>query len=90
MPLDCSGGLVAMAFETFDRCATHATMYPAGGRCPLCTDYNATAISLSKRELFAAMAMQGLLATDPQMQHTAPTLAGWAVEAADALIEVLK
>jgi hypothetical protein len=40
---------------------------------------------LTKRELIAAMAMQGLLATPGEYEH-AKTIAQWAVDQADALI----
>jgi hypothetical protein len=43
---------------------------------------------LTKRELIAAMAMQGLLATPGEYEH-AKTIAQWAVDQADALIERL-
>ena len=43
---------------------------------------------LTKRELIAAMAMQGLLAT-PGEYERAETIAQWAVDQADALIERL-
>ena len=43
---------------------------------------------LTKRELFAAMAMQGLLA-DQSIDGTASRYAGFAVKCADALIEAL-
>lgn len=45
-----------------------------------------SASDLTKRELFAAMAMQGLC-TSPD--STAGQIAGWAVQQADALIEAL-
>ncbi len=43
---------------------------------------------LTKRELIAAMAMQGLLATPGEYEHP-KTIAQWAVDQADALIERL-
>jgi hypothetical protein len=43
---------------------------------------------LTKREVIAAMAMQGLLATPGEYEH-AKTIAQWAVDQADALIERL-
>ena len=43
---------------------------------------------LTKRELIAAMAMQGLLA-DPNVRLKPDTMSKWAVDQADALIERL-
>jgi hypothetical protein len=43
---------------------------------------------LTKRELIAAMAMQGLLATPGEYEHP-KTIADWAVDHTDALIERL-
>jgi hypothetical protein len=43
---------------------------------------------LTKRELIAAMAMQGMLATPGEYEHP-KTIAQWAVDQADALIERL-
>jgi len=43
---------------------------------------------LSKRELFAAMAMQGFCSV-PGSIATADEISNWAVEQADALIEAL-
>lgn len=45
---------------------------------------------LSKRQLYAAMAMQGLLASSSNGAKDASRLASKAVESADALIEALK
>ena len=49
------------------------------------------AVGLTKRELFAAMAMQGMMlyqTPDGQQPH-ARAIATWAVQQADALIEAL-
>jgi hypothetical protein len=53
-------------------------------------DYNNNYIStgLTKREYFAAMALQGLL-TDNESVNTREEFAGYAVKFADALIEEL-
>lgn len=45
---------------------------------------------LSKREYFAAMAMQGTLAADATNQYNAETIAKWSVECADALLAALR
>jgi hypothetical protein len=44
---------------------------------------------LSKREYFAAMAMQGLLAADSNSEYHYRKIAEWAVLHADVLIEQL-
>jgi len=44
---------------------------------------------LTKRELLAAMAMQGILASDTENQHNNKNVVGWSVEAADALLAEL-
>ncbi len=48
-------------------------------------------LGLTKRELFAAMAMQGVLANPVEHLASAPRedIAGWAVEFADALLDEL-
>lgn len=43
-----------------------------------------------QRARFAAMAMQGMLASDPNQSLTVETVAKWSVQCADALIEELK
>lgn len=45
---------------------------------------------LTKREYFAAMALQGLLASDLKEEHSVEAQAQNAVWAADALIEALE
>lgn len=45
---------------------------------------------LSKRELFAAMAMQGMCANPKAVDTTPETVAGAALEAADALLSALE
>jgi hypothetical protein len=54
---------------------------------PLMGKISASA-GLSKRELFAAMAMQGILA-DPRVDQEPSWFAFWAAKYADALIEEL-
>lgn len=44
----------------------------------------------SKRELFAAMAMQGILAADANNDVSYAECAEWAVKQADALLEALE
>lgn len=44
---------------------------------------------LTKRELFAAMAMQGIMGGVPSSSQAAEMVAEWAVDQADALIEAL-
>jgi hypothetical protein len=47
---------------------------------------------LTKREYFAAMAMQGMIATDPKIspvEDLGSDVANWSVLFADALIEAL-
>ncbi|NJO73319.1 MAG: hypothetical protein HC833_05840 [Leptolyngbyaceae cyanobacterium RM1_406_9] len=44
---------------------------------------------LTKREYFAAMAMQGLIAADTDFEKTALEVSRWAVSQADSLIERL-
>jgi len=44
---------------------------------------------LSKREYFAAMAMQGLLAGDGERRCEEEHIAAWATKQADALIDAL-
>lgn len=44
---------------------------------------------LSKREYFAAMALQGICAADTGNRESSPKLAEWALAAADALIAAL-
>jgi len=46
-------------------------------------------LGLTKREHFAAMAMQGLLAT-PQFLQDTPSLSAASVEIADALLKALE
>lgn len=46
-------------------------------------------IGLTKRELFAAMAMQGLLAADPKHNMSSDDIAKYAIEQADDLIKAL-
>ena len=55
---------------------------------PISADKYNPEFGLTKRELIAAMAMQGLLATPGEYEH-AKTIAQWAVDQADALIERL-
>jgi len=55
---------------------------------PMATEGNNFNEGLTKRELIAAMAMQGLL-SDPQESGVYATVADVAVEYADALIERL-
>jgi hypothetical protein len=55
---------------------------------PMATEGDGFSDGLTKRELIAAMAMQGLLATPGEYEH-AKTIAQWAVDQADALIERL-
>ena len=55
---------------------------------PMATEGDGFNDGLTKRELIAAMAMQGLLATPGEYEH-AKTIAQWAVDQADALIERL-
>lgn len=45
--------------------------------------------TLTKRELFAAMAMQGLIASDTNMNYSEKVIGRMAVNQADALIEAL-
>ncbi len=45
---------------------------------------------LTKRELFAAMAMHGFICADPKMKLNARTTSELALMQADALIEALK
>jgi hypothetical protein len=52
---------------------------------PMATEGDGFNDGLTKRELIAAMAMQGLLATPGKYEH-AKTIAQWAVNHADALI----
>jgi len=51
--------------------------------------YYTTHYGLTKRELFAAMAMQGLLARYGDDDYQAAAIAKWSVEKADALLEEL-
>ena len=52
---------------------------------------NSETYGLTKREYFAAMALQGSLASEaPQFTSTVATHASMAVQYADALIEALK
>lgn len=44
---------------------------------------------LTKREYFAAIAMQGIMASDTSHEVLNPNAASWAVDLADALIEAL-
>jgi len=55
---------------------------------PMATEGDRFNDGLTKRELIAAMAMQGLLATPGEYEHS-KTIAQWAVDQADALIERL-
>lgn len=48
------------------------------------------AIGLTKREYFAAMAMQGLLAKHGDDDYQAEQIAGYAVAHADALLKALE
>jgi hypothetical protein len=52
-------------------------------------NYSGWEIGLTKRELFAAMAMQGLLATGEYWDDYADRTAAWAVKNADALLAEL-
>lgn len=53
-------------------------------------DGNVTCLGLTKREYFAALAMQGLLTNSYQcISPSNPSLGKWSVEAADALIKAL-
>ncbi len=45
---------------------------------------------MTKREQFAAMAMQGILAADANNDVSYPECAEWAVKQADALLEALE
>lgn len=59
---------------------------------PIKTDYNGgnvESFGLSKREHFAAMAMQGLLANPDNLDYTRDETAILAIGAADALIKAL-
>jgi hypothetical protein len=55
---------------------------------PIGTDRFVCEWGLTKRELIAAMAMQGLLA-DPNVRLKPDAMSKWAVDQADALIERL-
>ncbi len=44
---------------------------------------------LTKRELIAAMALQGLMRHPDSVGESSETVAAWAVQAADALLEEL-
>ncbi len=50
----------------------------------------AQASGLTKREHFAALAMQGFCASQAGSQQSAKMIAGWSIEQADALIIQLK
>ncbi len=58
----------------------------AGPQDDVYTSYSIGQVGLTKREYFAAMAMQGLLCHD---DNGPDRIAGWAVSYADALIEEL-
>ena len=47
------------------------------------------ATGLTKREYFAAMAMQGILASDSEQNFTDENVSAWAVNSADALLAEL-
>ncbi len=64
---------------THDDDAAYPIKIPQGEECD----------GLTKRELFAAMAMQGILAGDTDNSFTYPIVALGAVHAADALIIAL-
>lgn len=49
-----------------------------------------TVIKLTKREYFAAMAMQGMIASGQWPQDLIPECASYAVQYADALLNQLK
>lgn len=63
---------------------------PVSGHDGLTNTYNAKCPGLTKREYFAAMAMQGLLAQDADLNWGAPLIARYAVEQADELLAELE
>jgi hypothetical protein len=54
-----------------------------------CEGPNTTAYGLTKRELFAAMAMQGLIASPRTKAIDPASIAKWAVNQADAMLSAL-
>lgn len=66
--------------KKYDTCAPNDTAYPCGDNM---------VIGFTKRELFAAMAMQGYTSAGSTGMPCAKDLANYAVELADALINAL-
>lgn len=62
--------------------ARAGNLYPSG-------DYECPSYGLTKREYFAAMAMQGLCANAWWNLASSATIARWSIEHADALIAAL-
>lgn len=62
---------------------TYYKDFPAFPTTDECSHYG-----LTKRELFAAMAMQGALSSNPKLGYSAAAM--FAVRAADALLEELR
>ncbi len=72
------------------------TINPNDGAAPLIVpaspefhQHNFVGYGLSKREMFAAMAVQGIMANTDLATNDADTIAAWGVEQADALIAAL-
>ena len=57
--------------------------------CPIGGDWPECDRGLTKREYFAAMAMQGILASDSDQNYTDENVSAWAVNSADALLAEL-